>query len=153
MIEDGLHLTDDLREPTLMKDVEAFHQKYGLEYTGKPRMLEPELYSFRDGFITEEHEEWRREQDKLIEALTADEGACDHRTVAAGLNKQLDDLKARVLASDRAAEEYRASNSLITTQGQTVNDQQLTDLNNKLIDAHVQTAEARARFEQVENIA
>jgi exopolysaccharide transport family protein len=76
-----------------------------------------------------------------------------NKLAASWLNKQLDELKSRVLASDKAAEEFRASNSLITTQGQTVNDQQLTDLNNKLIDAHVQTAEARARFEQVENIA
>ena len=81
-------------------------------------------------------------------------GKYDTNKIAASwLNRQLDDLKSRVLASDKAVEEFRASNSLITTQGQTVNDQQLSDLNNKLIDAHVQTAEARARFEQVENIA
>lgn len=74
--------------------------------------------------------------------------------IAAGwLNRQLDELKARVQASDRAVEEFRAANNLITTQGQTINDQQLTDLNDKLIEAHVQTAEARAKYEQVENIA
>src|SRR6185437_13266030 len=81
-------------------------------------------------------------------------GKYDTNKIAASwLNKQLDELKSRVQASDKAVEQFRAANNLITTQGQTVNDQQLTDLNNKLIDAHVQTAEARARFEQVENIA
>jgi succinoglycan biosynthesis transport protein ExoP len=75
-----------------------------------------------------------------------------NKIAASWLNRQLDDLKSRVLASDKAVEEFRATNSLITTQGQTVNDQQLTDLNNKLIDAHVQTAEAGSRFEQVQNI-
>ena len=72
---------------------------------------------------------------------------------AAWLGRQLDDLKSRVQASDRAAEEFRAANNLITTQGVTVNDQQLTDLNNKLIEAHVMTAEALAKYQQVESIA
>jgi len=75
-----------------------------------------------------------------------------NKIAASWLNRQLDELKARVLASDKAVAEFRASNDLITTQGQTVNDQQLFDLNNKLIEAHVQTAEAKAKFEQVEAI-
>src|ERR1700760_3744928 len=76
-----------------------------------------------------------------------------NKIAASWLNRQIDDLRSRVQASDREVEEFRAANNLITTQGQTVNDQQLTDLNNKLIDAHVQTAEAKARFDQVQNIA
>jgi polysaccharide biosynthesis transport protein len=38
-------------------------------------------------------------------------------------------------------------------QGVTVTDQQITDLNNKLIAARVQTAEARAKYDQVQQIA
>jgi exopolysaccharide transport family protein len=75
------------------------------------------------------------------------------KIAASWFNQQLDELKSKVQASDRAVEEFRAAHNLTITQGVTVNDQQLTDLNNKLIDAHVQTAEARAKFEQVENIA
>src|SRR6185437_12967703 len=60
-------------------------------------------------------------------------GKYDTNKIAASwLNKQLDELKSRVQASDKAVEQFRAANNLITTQGQTVNDQQLTDLNNKL---------------------
>jgi exopolysaccharide transport family protein len=81
------------------------------------------------------------------------QGKFDTRKIAASwFDQQLQGLKSKVEASDRAVEEYRAKNNLTITQGVTVNDQQLTDLNNKLIDAHVQTAEARAKFEQVENI-
>jgi len=76
-----------------------------------------------------------------------------NKIAASWFNQQLDELKSKVQASDRAVEEFRAANNLTIAQGVTVNDQQLTDLNNKLIDAHVQTAEARAKFEQVENIA
>jgi len=82
------------------------------------------------------------------------QGKFDTRKIAASwFDQQLQALKSKVQESDRAVEEYRAKNNLTITQGVTVNDQQLTDLNNKLIDAHVQTAEARAQFEQVENIA
>jgi succinoglycan biosynthesis transport protein ExoP len=69
------------------------------------------------------------------------------------LNKQIADLKARVLASDKAVEDFRAANNLVASQGVTVNDQQITDLNNKLVDARVQTAEARAKYNQVQQIA
>ncbi len=92
MIEKGLHLTEDLNAPDMMGDIEKFHQKFGLEYSGKPRMLEPELYSFRDQFMGEEHKEWRDEQPDLIEALTSDDGKPDHRRITMGLHQQLDAL-------------------------------------------------------------
>lgn len=74
------------------------------------------------------------------------------KIAATWFNQQLQDLKSKVQASDREVEQFRAANNLTVTQGVTVNDQQLTDLNNKLIDAHVQTAEAHAKFDQVETI-
>jgi len=91
MIEQGLHIRDH-NAPDLMVDIEKFHQKYGLEYRGKPRILDPELFNFRDKFITEEHTEWQDEQPGLIEALTADNGSADHRRIALGLHQQLDAL-------------------------------------------------------------
>jgi polysaccharide biosynthesis transport protein len=69
------------------------------------------------------------------------------------LNQQIANLKNRVLASDKAVEDFRGANNLTVSQGVTVNDQQITDLNNKLIDARVQTAEARAKFDHVQQIA
>jgi exopolysaccharide transport family protein len=64
------------------------------------------------------------------------------------LNGQIDDLKSRVVAAEKAVEEYRAANNLTVSQGVTVNDQQITDLNNQLVAARVQTAEAQAKYEQ-----
>jgi exopolysaccharide transport family protein len=66
------------------------------------------------------------------------------------LNLQIDALKMRVLASEKAVEDFRAANNLIASQGVTVNDQQITDLNNKLVEARVQTAEAHAKYDQVQ---
>ncbi len=75
------------------------------------------------------------------------------KIAASWFNKQAEDLRSQMLASDRAVEEFRATHNLTAAQGITINDQQLGDLNKKLIEAHVQTAEARAKFEQVQNIA
>src|SRR5215212_1434154 len=75
------------------------------------------------------------------------------RIAATWLNGQIDELKSKVVASEKAVEDYRSANNLMVSQGVTLNDQQLTDLNNKLIAARVQTAEARAKYEQVQDIA
>jgi succinoglycan biosynthesis transport protein ExoP len=75
------------------------------------------------------------------------------RIAANWLNGQINDLKSRVGVSERAVEDFRSANNLTVSQGVTVNDQQITDLNNKLIAARVQTAEARAKYDQVQDIA
>ncbi|HEY1546095.1 MAG TPA: polysaccharide biosynthesis tyrosine autokinase [Xanthobacteraceae bacterium] len=69
------------------------------------------------------------------------------------LDKQIADLKSRVLASDKAVEEFRAANNLTVSQGVTLNDQQITDLNNKLVDARAETAQARAKLDHVQKVA
>jgi exopolysaccharide transport family protein len=74
------------------------------------------------------------------------------RIAATWLNGQIDALKTRVLSSEQSVEDFRATNNLAVSQGVTVNDQQITDLNNKLIAARVQTAEARAKFDQVQQL-
>jgi exopolysaccharide transport family protein len=75
------------------------------------------------------------------------------RIAANWLNGQINDLKSRVGTSEKAVEDFRSANNLTVSQGVTVNDQQITDLNNKLIAARVQTAEARAKYDQVQEIA
>lgn len=69
------------------------------------------------------------------------------------LNGQIEGLKSRVVASEQAVEDFRAANNLAVSQGVTVNDQQITDLNNKLIAARAQTAEARAKYDQVQQLS
>jgi exopolysaccharide transport family protein len=75
------------------------------------------------------------------------------RIAANWLNGQINDLKSRVVTSERAVEDFRSANNLSVSQGVTVNDQQVTDLNGKLVAARVQTAEARAKYDQVQDIA
>jgi capsular exopolysaccharide synthesis family protein len=58
-----------------------------------------------------------------------------------------------VVAAEKAVEDFRSANNLTVSQGVTVNDQQITDLNNRLISARVQTAEARAKFDQIQQLS
>jgi succinoglycan biosynthesis transport protein ExoP len=74
------------------------------------------------------------------------------RIASSWLNGQIDGLKSRVVAAERAVEDFRAANNLTVSQGVTVNDQQITDLNNQLVAARVQTAEARAKFDQAQQL-
>src|SRR5437879_3978880 len=74
------------------------------------------------------------------------------RIASTWLNGQIDALKSRVVAAERAVEDFRSANNLTVSQGVTVNDQQITDLNNQLIAARVQTAEARAKFDQIQQL-
>lgn len=41
-------------------DIEAFHKKFGLEYTGKPRVLPMDIAEFRRKFLTEEVDEYKK---------------------------------------------------------------------------------------------
>jgi exopolysaccharide transport family protein len=75
------------------------------------------------------------------------------KIAAAWLNKQIGELKARVVASDKAVQDYRAANNLAVSQGVTINDQQITDLNNQLVSARTQTAETKAKYDQVQLVA
>lgn len=49
--------------PNFMGDIKDFHEKYGLAYDGKPRMLPPDMASFRHGFMLEEINEWKEQGD------------------------------------------------------------------------------------------
>lgn len=45
---------DQAKNPGLFSDIVDFHEKFGLQYHGKPRILPEELAKFRAGFMAEE---------------------------------------------------------------------------------------------------
>ena len=87
MVTKGLHVRDH-DFPDLMGDVNAFHAKYGQEYTGKPRCLPADLFDFRVKFHDEETSEYRDEQLKLLDAVERK----DRRDIVNSLELQLDAL-------------------------------------------------------------
>src|SRR3984893_15636700 len=75
-----------------------------------------------------------------------------NRIASTWLNGQIDGLKSRVGAAEKAVEDFRSANNLTVSQGVTVTDQQIPYLNNQQVAARVQTAEARAKFDQVQQL-
>jgi succinoglycan biosynthesis transport protein ExoP len=68
------------------------------------------------------------------------------------LDTRLAELRDRVRESERAVETYRAENNLVQSEGETLTEQQVGDLNQQLILARAKTAEAQAMLEQVREV-
>lgn len=92
-------MTDRAFDP--VRDIIDFHRKFGQEYTGKPRMLEGELYDFRFKFLQEELDEYHLhctaaqwELDKLTRApqFQVNEFAFDEQNFNFHMEQALDSL-------------------------------------------------------------
>jgi polysaccharide biosynthesis transport protein len=84
----------------------------------------------------------------LENQLTRKTGAAEAATTV--LDKQIQDLRQRVEASERAVEEYRRDKGLYQARATTVTEQQLAELNSQLILAESSRAEVDARLRQAE---
>ena len=69
------------------------------------------------------------------------------------LNERLGDLRAKLRDSERAVEVFKAQNNIVETSGVTLSDQQVSKLNEQLILARAETAQAKASFDQVQAAA
>ncbi|MEZ5775985.1 MAG: GumC family protein [Hyphomicrobiaceae bacterium] len=74
------------------------------------------------------------------------------RETSETLESRLAELRERMNAAERAVEQYKASSGLIGSPGLLVNEQQLHDLNARLIFARDRVASAEARAEQIRDI-
>ncbi|WP_244635617.1 polysaccharide biosynthesis tyrosine autokinase [Chthonobacter albigriseus] len=89
------------------------------------------------------------------EAYLADQVQSKFEAVQAAsgwLEKRVQDLKKRALESDLAVQQFRAKNDLIATNGVLVTEQNLSQLNTRLVDAQAETAQAQARFDRIQSI-
>jgi succinoglycan biosynthesis transport protein ExoP len=68
------------------------------------------------------------------------------------LQGRIDELRQKALESDLAVQKFIATNGLVSSNGQLLSDQQLTQLNSNLIDAQGQTAQAQAKYDRIESI-
>ena len=72
------------------------------------------------------------------------------RQVSQSLTARLNELKERVHQAEERVEAFKSSHNIVDANGQLVNEQQLSDLNNQLAAARARTAAAKARLDQVE---
>src|SRR5262245_18558523 len=68
------------------------------------------------------------------------------------LQDRLTELKVQAMDADRALQNYKAAYNLANTEKGTVNAEQLSSLNTQLTNARLAMAEAKARFERVQQL-
>ena len=91
----------------------------------------------------------------IAEAYLADQA--DARVQAARrasgeLRARLDSLRADVQAAESRLDTFKAENGLIASSGRIVSEQQLSDINVRLVAAQARTAEAKSRLQQVRDL-
>jgi polysaccharide biosynthesis transport protein len=74
------------------------------------------------------------------------------RNANAWLDTRLDELRERVRESERAVEAYRAEHNLVQSDGETLTERQVSELNQQLVLARAKVAEERASLEQVREV-
>lgn len=75
-----------------------------------------------------------------------------NRQATKWLAQQIEDLRAKVQSSEAAVEAFRSDSGLFLTNGSTVPQQQLTDLNSQLSAAQADRAEAEAKLENARSL-
>lgn len=68
------------------------------------------------------------------------------------LNERLGELRQKVRDSERAVELFKAQNNIVETAGSTLSDQQVAKLNEQLILARAEAAQAQVKYEQIQAV-
>jgi polysaccharide biosynthesis transport protein len=74
------------------------------------------------------------------------------RQISDSLSARLNALKEAVHQADERVQQFKATHNIVDANGQLVNEQQLSDLNNQLASARARTAAAKARLDEVEAV-
>jgi polysaccharide biosynthesis transport protein len=74
------------------------------------------------------------------------------RRAAVWLQDRLKELREQSSEAERAVVAYKTKNNIVDTGGELMNEQQLAELNSDLIQSRAATAEAKARFDRVQQI-
>ena len=74
------------------------------------------------------------------------------RQISQSLSARLNELKERVRQAEDRAEAFKASHNILGVNGQLVDEQQLSEVNNQLSPARARTAAAKARLDQIQQI-
>ena len=105
--------------------------------------------------VTREAEKSVRIANAIAKAYLAEQAAASSeaaRRVSDSISGRLNELKTRVREAEERVEQFKARNNMLDSQGQPVNERQLTELNTLLVQARARTAEAQSRYELVRGL-
>jgi succinoglycan biosynthesis transport protein ExoP len=75
-----------------------------------------------------------------------------NRTAAGWLQDRLKELGQQALTAERAVSLFKSQNNIVAAGGQLMDEQQVADLNSRLVATRAQTSDALARLNRLENI-
>jgi succinoglycan biosynthesis transport protein ExoP len=75
-----------------------------------------------------------------------------NRTASAWLQDRLRELGQQALTAERAVNAFKTQNNIVAAGGKLMDDQQVTDLNSRLVAVRAQTSDALVRLNRFENI-
>ncbi|MDF0494671.1 AAA family ATPase [Bradyrhizobium yuanmingense] len=75
-----------------------------------------------------------------------------NRRATTWLQERLRDLGDQALAAQRAVDVYKAQNNIVSLDGKPIDEQQITEINNRLAAARAQTSEATAKLARYETL-
>lgn len=75
-----------------------------------------------------------------------------NRKATSWLQERLRDLGDQALAAQRAVDVYKAQNNIVSLDGKPIDEQQITEINNRLAAARAQASEATAKLARYENL-
>jgi polysaccharide biosynthesis transport protein len=88
----------------------------------------------------------------IVDAYLADQTGAktgEAQRANAMIDSRLGELREQVRRAETRVDEFRKANRILTSEGGTVGEQQLTRLNSELINARTQATEAKARLDEV----
>lgn len=75
-----------------------------------------------------------------------------NRTATSWLQDRLRDLGEQALTADRAVSAYKSQNNIVSPGGKPIDDQQISEINSRLVAARAQTSDAKAKLDSYEAI-
>jgi succinoglycan biosynthesis transport protein ExoP len=75
-----------------------------------------------------------------------------NRTATAWLQERLRELSRQALTAERAVGAFKSQNNIVSSGGKPIDEQQVTDLNSRLVAARAQASDALARLNRFETI-
>lgn len=91
----------------------------------------------------------------IAEAFMADQVKAKsevNRTTTGWMQERLRNLNDQALAAERSVDAYRSKNNVVSTGGKPIGDQQISELNSRLVAARAQASEAGAKLNRYEAI-
>ncbi len=105
--------------------------------------------------LSRDPEKAARIANALVQNYVADQSVGNRdstRETIASLTAKLDELRERVRVADNAVEAFKAKNGITGAQGVLVSDQQVQDINSRLVIARARSAELKVRYEQIQRL-